>query len=124
MPLTTEVGLGPIYVVLDGDPAPLPIKGDTAPNFRPMSLWPNGCWMDQDATWYEGMPRPKATLCYMGIQLPQKGHNWTHIADRAFRFTAPTAWNSLNSYTVDSGSLAVFKSRLKTFLFRRTFNPV
>ena len=27
-------------------------------------------------------------------------------------------------YTVDSGSLAVFKSRPKTFLFRRTFNPV
>ena len=29
--------------------------------------------------------------------------------------------NSLNSYIVDSGSLAVFKSRLKTFLFRKTF---
>ena len=37
---------------------------------------------------------------------------------------APTVWNFLNSCTVDSGSLAVFKSRLKTFLFRRTFNPV
>ena len=48
----------------------------------------------------------------------------TNFADRAFRCTAPTVWNSLNIYTVDSGSLAVFKSRLKTFLFRRTFNPV
>jgi len=32
--------------------------------------------------------------------------------------------NYTYSYTVDSGSLAVFKSRLKTFLFRRTFHPV
>jgi len=27
MPLGTEVGLGPGHIVLDGDPAPLPIKG-------------------------------------------------------------------------------------------------
>jgi len=27
-------------------------------------------------------------------------------------------------HCIDSGSLAVFQSRLKTFLFRRTFNPV
>jgi len=32
-------------------------------------LWPNG-WMDQDATWYGGRPRPLATLCQMGAQLP------------------------------------------------------
>ena len=56
-------------------------------------------------------------------QLLQKPTTRTHFADRAFRCTAPIVWNSLNSYTVDSGSLAVFKSRLKTFLFRRTFNP-
>ena len=30
------VGLGPGYIVLDGDPGPLP-KSDTAPNFRPIS---------------------------------------------------------------------------------------
>jgi len=48
----------------------------------------------------------------------------THFADHAFRYTAPTVWNSLNSYTVDSGSLAVFKLRLKTFLYCRTFNQV
>ena len=62
--------------------------------------------------------RSKKTL------LLQKPTTRTHFADRAFRCTAPTVWNSLNSYTVDSSSLAVFKSRLKTFLFRRTFNPV
>ena len=40
-------------------------------------------------------------------QLLQKPTTRTHFADRAFRCTAPTVWNSLNSYTVDSGSLAV-----------------
>ena len=57
-------------------------------------------------------------------QLLQKPTTRTHFADRTFRCTAPTVWRSLNSYTVDSGSLSVFKSRLKTFLFRRTFHPV
>ena len=31
-----EVGFGPGHIVLDGDPAPLPQKGDRAPNFRPI----------------------------------------------------------------------------------------
>ena len=44
----------------------------------------------------------------------------THIANHAFRCTV---WNALNSYIVDSSSLAVFKSRLKTFLFCETFTP-
>ena len=34
-----------------------PQKGAESPNFRPM-LWPNG-WMDKDATWYDGRPRPR-----------------------------------------------------------------
>jgi len=33
MPLPTEVGLSPGYVVLDGDLTPLPQKGGTAPQF-------------------------------------------------------------------------------------------
>ena len=38
MPLGTKIGLGPGPIVLDGDPAPLPNKGGTAPNFRPISI--------------------------------------------------------------------------------------
>jgi len=39
MPLGTEVGLGSGYVVLDGDPAPLPMeRGTAAPTFQPMSI--------------------------------------------------------------------------------------
>jgi len=39
MPLGMEVGLGPGHVVLDGTQLrPPPKRGDTAPNFRPMSI--------------------------------------------------------------------------------------
>jgi len=42
----------------------------TAPKFLAHIcwFWPNG-WMDQDATWQEGRPRPKRH-CKMGTQLP------------------------------------------------------
>jgi len=45
------VGLSPGDFVLDGDPAPFPQKGRSAPSpiFCPFLLWPIG-WMDQDAT--------------------------------------------------------------------------
>jgi len=57
--LGTEVGLGPGRIMLDGDPPHFPLKREgTTPNFRPCLLWPNG-WMDQDATWYGGRPRPR-----------------------------------------------------------------
>jgi len=59
MPLGVEVGLDPSDIVLDRDPAPAsPERGQSPPPiFGPCLLWPNGC-MDQDATWYEGNPRP------------------------------------------------------------------
>jgi len=52
MPLGMEVRLGPGHIVLDGNPARPPQKGEQPPIFGPCLLWPNG-WMDQDATWYE-----------------------------------------------------------------------
>ena len=52
--LGMQVGLDPGHTV---DPAPLP-KGAQPPIFGLYLLWPNG-WMDQDATWYGGRPRPK-----------------------------------------------------------------
>jgi len=56
MPLGIEDGLGPGHIVLAWDPAP-PEKGHSPPLFGPRLLWPNS-WMDQDATWYKGRPRP------------------------------------------------------------------
>jgi len=59
MPLGREVGLGPGHIVLDGNQLKLPSKkGNSPPNFWPCLLWPNS-WMDPDATWYEGRPRPR-----------------------------------------------------------------
>ena len=52
--LGTQVVLGPGHIVLDGDSAPPPQRG-TAPNFRPISLRPNGCsahvYCGQTAGW-------------------------------------------------------------------------
>ena len=59
----TQVGLSPGHIVLDRDPAPITKKGAEAsiiqrpPVFGPCLLWPNG-WVEQDATWYGGRPRP------------------------------------------------------------------
>jgi len=50
MAFGTEMGLGPGHIVLDGDPAPLPIKGHSPPIFGRCLLWANA-WMDEDATW-------------------------------------------------------------------------
>jgi len=59
IPLGTQVGLRPGNIVLDGDPTPPPLKGYSPPPiFGPCPLWPNG-WIDQDATWYVGRPRPR-----------------------------------------------------------------
>ena len=60
MPLDTEVGLIPSDFVLYGTQPPAQ-KGAEPPIFGPCLLWPNG-WMDQDATWYGGRPRPRQ-LC-------------------------------------------------------------
>ena len=59
MLLGLEVGLGPGHIVLDVDP-PIPQR-EQPPIFGPCLLWPNA-WMDQDATWYGGKPRPRR-LC-------------------------------------------------------------
>jgi len=41
--------------------------------FGPHLLWPNG-WMDQDATWYRGRPRPRRRCVRWGpSSLPLKG---------------------------------------------------
>jgi len=46
----------------------------------------------------------------------------TTFAKRAFRCSAPAVWNSLPKTVLNSDSVAVFKSRLKTFLFSQAFS--
>jgi len=75
MPLGKEVGLVLRHIVLDGDPALFPKRGQsrpTAPPFGLRLLWPNG-WMDQDATWYEGSLSP-GHIVLDGAQLSSEGH--------------------------------------------------
>ena len=46
----------------------------------------------------------------------------TDFAKRSFRCATPSVWNSLPASVIESDSMPAFKSRLKTFLFRRSFN--
>jgi len=55
--------------VLDGDPAPSPLKGHSPTIFGPYLLWPNG-WMDQDASWYRVRPQPKRHCVRWGPSCP------------------------------------------------------
>jgi len=73
MPFSAVVGLGPGNIVLDAGPAPP--QGAQPPNFGPCLLWPKG-WMNQDATSYEGRPRPRLHCVTWGPSSPsQKGHS-------------------------------------------------
>ena len=59
MKLGMQVSLGRGHTVLDEEWTQLPLpKGAQPPIFGPYLLWPDG-WMDQDATWYGGRPRPR-----------------------------------------------------------------
>jgi len=87
MKLGMVVGLDPGHIVLDRDPAP-PRKGEQQPPttfeiYRsrlgacfhiicgPRVMWPNG-WMDQDAIWYGGRPRPSPHCVRWGPSSPVK----------------------------------------------------
>jgi len=48
----------------------------------------------------------------------------TTFAKCAFRCTAPAVWNSLPKTVLSSDSVAIFKSRLKTFLFSQAFSSL
>ena len=45
----------------------------------------------------------------------------TDFARQAFRCSAPAVWNSLPETIISVDSLSVFKSRLKTYFFHKTF---
>ena len=47
----------------------------------------------------------------------------TTFAKRTYRCSAPAVWNSLPKSVVDSDSVTVFQSRLKTSPFSRAFSP-
>jgi len=76
MSLGMEVCPGPGHMGTQLHPAP---EGAEAPNFGPCLLWLNG-WIDQDATWYEGRPRPRPQCVTWGSSFPHKGHSPQFLA--------------------------------------------
>jgi len=70
MKLGIMVGLGPGQILLDGDAA-LPAKGAQPPIFGPCPLCPNG-WMDEDAPWCGGRPRPTRLSVRLELSFPPK----------------------------------------------------
>jgi len=75
-----EVRLSLGGIVLDGDPALPPRKGNRS-QFS-ANVWPNG-WMDEDATWYgcRPPPRPQApqrlcVRCGLSSYRQKKGHTY------------------------------------------------
>jgi len=70
-----------------------PQKGHSHPIFGPCLLWPNG-WMDQDATWYGGRPRPRPNCVRWGpssLSLPPKrGHSSSPIFSQCMLW--PNGW--------------------------------
>jgi len=71
--LGTGVGISLGHIVLHGNPARHPKQGHSSPPiFGPCLLWPNSL-MDQDATWYGGIPRPGHIV--LDGHPPLKGHS-------------------------------------------------
>jgi len=73
--LGMQVGLGPGHIVLDGDPPPRPQRGTTCPQFSAhICCGQVAAWINQDATWYGGRPRPNRLCVRWGPRsLAQKG---------------------------------------------------
>jgi len=72
MPLCMEEGLGPGDFVFDGDPATTEKRAHPPhPIFGPCLLWTNS-WMDENATWYGGKPRPGRRCNRWGRSSPLK----------------------------------------------------
>jgi len=98
----------PIQLRIDYKVALLPFKS-AAPQRRRTSVA-----LIQDHEHSHNMRSTTTTLC--------QPVTTTTFAKRAFRCSAPAVWNSLPTAALNSDSVAVFKSRLKTFLFSRAFS--
>ena len=53
---------------------------------------------------------------------PPKIKSLATLGDRSFSVTAPKLWNKLPDYIRTSASITIFKSRLKTYIFRVAFD--
>jgi len=58
----------------------------------------------------------------MSLHVP--AHRLSTIGRRSFSVAAPTNWNSLPADVQSSPSLPLFRQRLKTYLFKKSFPDV
>ena len=61
-------------------------------------------------------------LCKFNASCLLAMHAMRLAGNHAFRRSAPAVWNSLPKAAIGGDSVAVFKSRLKTFLFSQAFS--
>ena len=76
----------------------------------------NSCWT-KDVIKHSTFAALEARICVRICWL-----SWTTFAKRAFRYSAPVIWNSLPKTVIDSDSVTILKSRLKTFLFSQVYS--
>jgi len=62
----------------NGSPYAMGPLSSVCPVYDVGVLWPNG-WMDQDATWYGGKPRPRPYCVRWGPASHGKGHSSPHF---------------------------------------------
>jgi len=72
MALVVQVGRSPSHIVLDGDQAPFPKRGQSPPIFGPGLLWPNG-QIYQGSTRRQASARGDFVLDGDPAPLPKKG---------------------------------------------------
>jgi len=72
MKLGMKVSFGPGHIVLDGEWTQLPQRGHS-PQYSANVCCGQTAWMDQDATWYGGRPRPRPHCVRWGLSSPRKG---------------------------------------------------
>ena len=58
------------------------------------------------------------------LQTMKYMYNLKRYGGRSFSVAAPLLWNALPDYLRNCGSLAIFKSKLKTFLFNKAYFKV
>ena len=83
------------------------------------------CWLSKSAAFVPATPnpdsrtRPQPAIDHYGAVSTFHDDN---ICETRFRSSAPAVWNSLPQTVLSSDSVAVFKLRLKTFLFSQAFS--
>ena len=65
----------------------------------------------------------KSTTIVVPFAIMHLSHNWSKTCGgRAFSTAAPQLWNTIPEYAKNADNVATFKTKLKTFLFRKYFH--